>query len=69
MNRKELEAIWNEVHLDLPIERHSLTEAIITEGIESGGTDPEAISRGLYTLADDIERLANAVVERTQGLA
>ena len=67
MKREDLEAIWKEVHPDLGVE--GLHAAIITEGIESGGEYPQTIAAGLYRLAEDIERFANAVVERAQGLS
>jgi hypothetical protein len=67
MKREDLEAIWKEVHPDLGVE--GLHAVIITEGIESGGEDPQAISAGLYRLAEDIEQFANAIVERAQGVA
>lgn len=66
MDRQELEVIWEKVHPGLQCGT-PLHGAIITEGIEAGGKDPEAIVAGLYTLAQDIEDLAGGIANEAHG--
>lgn len=74
MNRQELEAIWGEVHPDLPCSS-PLHAAIISEGLDAatGGTDdgngdPAEIVSGLNRLTEDIEAFADLISSRSQGL-
>ena len=69
MNRKQLEAIWEET-LEMPCDRKNsrLHAAIIDEAI-CGETEanPAGIVGRMYTLAQDCEAFANAIAKRAQA--
>lgn len=67
VTRRMMCRMWDET-TGLGDSGHSpLTHRIIDEGLEAGGDgdegDPRAVADGLYRLANDIEGLANALVE------
>ena len=72
MDKKELQALW-EQGTELPDAHESpLAKAIISEALEAAGDgatcDAEGAARAVYRIAQDIEDFGNAITERAQGL-
>ncbi len=69
MDKKELQALW-EQGTELPDAHESpLAKAIISEALAEETTcDPQEAARRVYRIAQDIEDFANAITERAQGL-
>ena len=72
MDKKELQALW-EQGTELPNAHESpLAIAIISEALEEGTRgktvcDPREAAERVYKIAQDCEDFANAITERAQG--